>query len=122
MSLRCQPSSSVSHVVGDFIVYPVLNLKLKIVGAIPKQGRVTKRRSGCNGEVAAIEKTLLEDFKNTGIRHDDIAWRNVGVYYGKSGQLHAVVFDMQRVHCVTNEQEEDRVQAAITSLSQELLH
>jgi hypothetical protein len=72
-------------------------------------------------ELDAVQKTLLEDFKNKGIRHDDIAWRNVGVYHGDNGQLQAVVFDMQKVSFVAN-QEEDWVQPAITSLSQNLIH
>eukprot|EP00977_Amphora_coffeiformis_P001894 scaffold362_cov176-Amphora_coffeaeformis.AAC.20 len=29
----------------------------------------------------AVEKTLREDFMKKGIRHSDVAWRNVGVYY-----------------------------------------
>ena len=72
-------------------------------------------------ELDAVHKTLLEDFKNKGIRHDDIAWRNVGVYHGDNGELQAVVFDMQKVCYVAN-QEEDWVQPAITSLSQKLIH
>jgi hypothetical protein len=45
----------------------------------------------------------------------------VGVYHGDNGQLQAVVFDMQKVSFVAN-QEEDWVQPAITSLSQKLIH
>jgi hypothetical protein len=72
-------------------------------------------------ELDAVQKTLLKDFKNKGIRHDDIAWRNVGVYHDENGQLQAVVFDMQKVFYVAN-QEEDWVQPAIASLSQKLIH
>jgi hypothetical protein len=72
-------------------------------------------------ELDAVQKTLSEDFKNKGIRHEDIAWRNVGVYHGDNGELQAVVFDMQKVCYVAN-LEEDWVQPAITSLSQELIH
>jgi hypothetical protein len=72
-------------------------------------------------ELDAVQKTLSEDFKNKGMRHEDIAWRNVGLYHGDNGELQAVVFDMQKVCYVAN-QEEDWVQPAITSLSQKLIH
>jgi hypothetical protein len=67
----------------------------------------------------AVEKTLSEDFMERGIRHDDVAWRNVGVYREK-GQTKAVVFDMQQVACVEN-QKEDWVKTAIACLSQPLI-
>jgi hypothetical protein len=66
----------------------------------------------------AVEKTLREDFMDKGFRHDDVAWRNVGVYCD-DGQTKAVVFDMQRVHCVENQ--EDWVISAVASLSQKLV-
>ena len=65
----------------------------------------------------AVEKTLREDFMDKGFRHDDVAWRNVGVYCD-DGQTKAVVFDMQKVHCV--ESQEDWVTSAVASLSQKL--
>jgi hypothetical protein len=72
-------------------------------------------------ELDAVQKTLSEDFENKGIRHDDIAWRNVGVYHGDNGELQAVVFDMQKVCYVAN-QEEDWIPPAIASLHQKLIH
>jgi hypothetical protein len=66
----------------------------------------------------AVEKTLTKDFMEKGIRHDDVAWRNVGVYC-QGGQTKAVVFDMQKVHCVEN-QKENWVTPAVASLSQKL--
>ena len=45
----------------------------------------------------------------------------MGVYHDENGQLQAVVFDMQKV-CYVGNQEEDWVQPAITSLSQKLIH
>jgi hypothetical protein len=65
--------------------------------------------------------TLRKDFMAKGIRHDDGAWRNVGVYHGDDGQMKAVVFDMQKVDFVEN-QEEDWVTPAVSSLSQKLMH
>jgi hypothetical protein len=65
----------------------------------------------------AVEKTLREDFMDKGFRHDDVAWRNVGVYCD-DGRTKAVVFDMQKVHCV--ESQEDWVTSAVASLSQKL--
>ena len=62
----------------------------------------------------AVEKTLREDFMKKGIRHGDVAWRNVGVYC-EDGQTKAVVFDMQKVHRV--ESREDWVRPAVVSLS-----
>ena len=72
-------------------------------------------------ELLAVETTLRKDFMAKGIRHDDVAWRNVGVYYGDDGQMKAVVFDMQKVDFAGN-QEEDWVQSAINSLSRKLVH
>ena len=65
----------------------------------------------------AVEKTLREDFMKKGIRHGDVAWRNVGVYC-EDGQTKAVVFDMQKVHRV--ESREDWVRPAVVSLSRKL--
>ena len=66
----------------------------------------------------AVEKTLREDFLGKSIRHDDVAWRNVGVYC-VNGELKAVVFDMQKVHCVNNQQD-GWVTSAVGSLSQKI--
>jgi len=66
----------------------------------------------------AVEKTLREDFLEKGIRHGDVAWRNVGVYLCEDGQTKAVVFDMQQVHFV--ESQDDWVTPAVASLSERL--
>lgn len=50
-----------------------------------------------------------------GIRHDDVAWRNVGVYR-EGDQTKAVVFDMRRVH-VEQDPHDDWVTTAVDSLS-----
>jgi len=50
----------------------------------------------------AVEKTLTEDFMGKNFRHNDVAWRNVGVY-SDGGETKAVVFDMQRVYPDTND-------------------
>ena len=54
-----------------------------------------------------------------GIRHDDVAWRNVGVYR-EGGRTKAVVFDMQRVHRVEQGPHDDWVTPAVDSLSKGL--
>ena len=72
-------------------------------------------------ELVAVEMTLREDFMAKGIRHHDVAWRNVGVYYSDDRRMKAVVFDMQKVVSAENELE-DWVQSAIASLSQKLVH
>jgi hypothetical protein len=66
----------------------------------------------------AVKKTLTNDFMGKGFRHDDVAWRNVGIYC-QGGQTKAVVFDMQQVYCVEN-QNEDWVTPAVASLSKKL--
>jgi len=68
----------------------------------------------------AVEETLRDDFMNKRYRHDDVAWRNVGVYCD-GDQMKAVVFDMQKVHYDEN-QKEDWVTSAVASLSQKLIH
>lgn len=69
----------------------------------------------------AVEKTLRGDFFNKGIRHDDVAWRNVGVYKDGGGQERAVVFDMQKVFLVEDQTaSDDWVQSAIKSLESKL--
>lgn len=65
----------------------------------------------------AIETTLKIDFAAKGYRHDDVAWRNVGVYT-ETGQLKAVVFDMKRVSAADHE--EDWVTPAVESLRRKL--
>jgi hypothetical protein len=67
--------------------------------------------------LAAIQSTLQDDFMHRGYRHDDVAWRNVGVYTD-AGQLKAIVFDMKRVSLDANQ--EDWVTAAVSSLRRKL--
>jgi hypothetical protein len=64
----------------------------------------------------AVKETLTDDFMGKGIRHDDVAWRNVGVYR-QGGQTKAVVFDMQKVYCVEKHEKEDWVTPAVARLS-----
>lgn len=68
-------------------------------------------------ELAAVNLTLTEDFKNRGLCHDDVAWRNVGIYE-ENGKMKAVVFDMQRVSPIASQ--EDWVTNAVESLSKKL--
>ena len=70
-------------------------------------------------ELAAIKVTLREDFVKKGIRHDDVAWRNDGVYR-EGGRTKAVVFDMQSVHRVEQGPHDDWVTPAVESLSKKL--
>jgi hypothetical protein len=67
----------------------------------------------------AVQKTLTDDFMKKGFRHDDVAWRNVGVYR-EGGQTKAVVFDMQQVYCVEKHEKEDWVTPAVARLSEKL--
>ena len=69
--------------------------------------------------LAAVEQTLSKDFRDKGFRHRDVAWRNVGVYRGDNGETKAVVFDMQSVGSVKNQQE-NWVPAAVESLAEKL--
>lgn len=41
-----------------------------------------------------VEYTLKNHFNVKRIKHDDVEWRNVGVYQAMDGTEHAVVFDM----------------------------
>jgi len=68
----------------------------------------------------AVEKTLKEDYVGKGFYHDDVAWRNIGVYTD-NGETKAVIFDMQSVVSDT-EQKSDWVDAAVVaSLSAKLI-
>jgi hypothetical protein len=67
----------------------------------------------------AVKKTLTDDFMEKGFRHDDVAWRNVGVYR-QGGQTKAVVFDMQQVYCVEKHEKEDWVTPAVARLCEKL--
>jgi hypothetical protein len=67
----------------------------------------------------AVKETLTDDFMGKGIRHDDVAWRNVGVYR-QGGQTKAVVFDMQKVYCVEKHEKEDWVTPAVARLSKKV--
>jgi hypothetical protein len=46
--------------------------------------------------VAAIRRTLEEDYFNKGLTHGDIAWRNIGIRR-EGAVVSAVVFDMETV-------------------------
>ena len=70
-------------------------------------------------ELEAVKLTLTNDFQRRGFRHDDVAWRNVGIYE-KDGETKAVVFDMQGV-VASKEDEEYWITEAIEALSSNLL-
>lgn len=71
-------------------------------------------------ELEAVKLTLKNDFQRKGFRHDDVAWRNVGIYE-QDGETKAVVFDMQRVVASKeDEEDEDWIAEAIEALSSRL--
>jgi hypothetical protein len=47
--------------------------------------------------VPLVKATLMSDYHQKGLVHKDVAWRNIGLYKAKSGELRAVVFDMGSV-------------------------
>ena len=72
-------------------------------------------------ELDAINVTLRNDYVAKGVRHNDVAWRNVGIYHESDCQIRAVVFDMQRVQRVTQDPQDDWVTPAVDSLSKKLM-
>ena len=71
-------------------------------------------------ELDAIMDTLRNDYVAKGVRHDDVAWRNIGIYRKSDGQIGAVVFDMQRVQSAKQDPQDDWVTRAVESLSKKL--
>jgi len=49
-----------------------------------------------------VKCTLTNHFHAAGVRHDDVEWRNIGVYTKADGSTHAVVFDMGSTSPLTN--------------------
>ena len=41
-----------------------------------------------------VKSTLINHFHAAGVKHEDVEWRNVGLYTKADGSTHAVVFDM----------------------------
>jgi hypothetical protein len=41
-----------------------------------------------------VRDTLEKHFHANGVKHNDVAWRNIGMFKGTDGTEHAVVFDM----------------------------
>jgi hypothetical protein len=67
--------------------------------------------------LAAVKATLLSDYNHCHIQHNDVAWRNIGVYE-EQGTMKAVVFDMQSVSAITTDG--DWVEKAVASLNEKL--
>ena len=67
-----------------------------------------------------VEKMLRKGFMEKGLHHVDVAWQNVGVYHDNDSHIRAVVFIMQKVDFVEN-QEEDCIQSAVMSHFQKLM-
>ena len=61
-----------------------------------------------------VEQTLREDFDAKNLVHDDVAWRNVGLYKNGS-EVKAVVFDMTLVK-ERGESDDGWVDAAVEKL------
>jgi len=73
--------------------------------------------------VAAVDVTLRSDFSEKGLRHDDVAWRNVGFYRSDEGAATATAVTVRcgsANHLPGDDdevvEEEDCVKAAIKSL------
>ncbi len=81
----------------------ILNKKSAII--LPHFDNINDRH---NEEVlAAIEKTLREDYYEKGWYHGDVAWRNIGIRR-KEGVIEAVVFDMESVEEISDMNENEK--------------
>ena len=49
-----------------------------------------------------VKSTLTNHFDAAGVKHENVAWRNVGLYTKADGSTHAVVFDMGSTSPVTS--------------------
>ena len=62
-------------------------------------------------------KNVLQRFANAGIRHNDVAWRNVCLYRTADAELRAVMIDLADVNEFVNPRERDAwVKVAIERL------
>lgn len=70
-------------------------------------------------DVLDLVQTCLEShFVSRGLVHEDVAWRNIGLYKDGEAEQHAVVFDLGRVRRETND-DEDWVHRAMEKLKQD---
>jgi hypothetical protein len=63
--------------------------------------------------VDMVRQTLTDRFHKQQLKHQDVAWRNLGLHRMKNGEVIAVVFDLSSV---IPDHSEDWVDAAMNSL------
>ena len=63
--------------------------------------------------VNRIEQTLRKHFVEKNLKHEDVAWRNIGMYRDEAGHDVCIVFDLERV---TTSKSGDWVNDAIAEL------
>jgi hypothetical protein len=66
--------------------------------------------------LAAIEKTLRDNFHKKGLEHQDVKWRNIGVYTSE-GAVKVVVFDLTGLR---QNQDDGWIKTAVASLREGL--
>jgi hypothetical protein len=67
----------------------------------------------------AVERTLKEDYHKKGLVHEDVAWRNIGVYNSEEG-IQAVAYDMGNLRPVNEDESDKWVATAVERLRTKL--
>jgi hypothetical protein len=57
--------------------------------------------------LALVKETLEKHFHANGVKHDDVEWRNIGMFKAANGTLQAVVFDMGSTSTMASSGEDD---------------
>ena len=69
------------------------------------------------GTLELVEACLRENFANHGLKHGDVAWRNIGVYKTDTGENACIVYDLESVKESTSS---DWVEGAVDELCERL--
>lgn len=76
--------------------------------SIPEDQRDTYRED--------IFQLLIEKFQNNGLVHNDVKWRNIGIYLKKNGESAVVLYDLQSVHTFSIETNQNWIEQAMDNL------
>ena len=71
------------------------------------------------GTVALIRKTLTEDYHRSGLVHEDVSWRNIGVNLSSIREKTAIAFDMGSVRKLKESEDDSWIDTACKQLQSE---
>lgn len=63
-----------------------------------------------------IHHLLTKKFQNNSLIHDDVKWRNIGIYLKENGESVLVLYDLQSVRTISAEKNQNWIEHAISNL------